>query len=452
MENTLMGTMASSDQLPYSLESEQSILGSVLIDSSCVATVINELKADNFYRRQHRDIFLIVQQMFISGEPIDFITVLEKVGSQNIFADEQDARVYLTSLVQIVPTTSNINAYINIIRDKYALRSLIATFNRVSSASREGGADTAKLLEIAEQGIYDIRQGRQAGELVHISEALGATLDLLQKKSGEGRDEYLGIPTGYHRLDQMMTGLNRSDLIILAARPGMGKTAMALNIAVNVARQNRPVAVFSLEMSKEQLVERLLSSEAYVPSDRLRTGLIEREQWEALAVKTDELARLPIYLDDTGGTTVGDVKARVRRHRGISLIIIDYLQLMYGDRRAENRVQEVSEMTRALKIMAKQLNVPVLVLSQLSRQNERRADEYKRPMLSDLRDSGSIEQDADIVLFLYREVMYNPVTDNPGIAECIVSKNRHGTTGTVKLGWDGQHTKFSNLEHGYDEQ
>jgi hypothetical protein len=214
----------------------------------------------------------------------------------------------------------------------------------------------------------------------------------------------------------------------------MGKTALALNIAINVAKQNKSVAVFSLEMSKEQLVERLLSGEAYVPSDRLRCGMIEHEQWEALAVKTDELARLPIYLDDTGSTTVSDVKARVRRQRGVSFIIIDYLQLMHGDRRSENRVQEVSEMTRSLKIMAKELNIPVLVLSQLSRQNERRGEDFKRPMLSDLRDSGSIEQDADIVLFLYREVMYNPSTEEPGIAECIVSKNRHGTTGTVRLG------------------
>ena len=438
-------------ELPYSLEAEQSVLGSVLIDVDCLPTVISDLKADCFYRRQHRDIFLIVQQMFLSGDTVDFITVLEHVCRENIFPTDQDAKIYLTQLVQVVPTTANVSAYIRIVKDKYALRSLISTFERVSTASREGAADTGELLEIAEQGIYDIRQGKFSNGLVHISEALGMALDQLQRRSGEDRSEYLGIPTGFHGLDRVITGLNKSDLLILAARPGMGKTSMALNIAINVAKQNKSVAIFSLEMSKEQLVERLLSSEAFIPSDRLRCGMIERDQWEALAVKTDELARLPIYLDDTGSTTVSDVKARVRRQRGLSFIIIDYLQLMHGDRRTENRVQEVSEMTRSLKIMAKELNIPVLVLSQLSRQNERRGDDYKRPMLSDLRDSGSIEQDADIVLFLYREVMYNPSTEEPGIAECIVSKNRHGGTGTVRLGWDGQYTKFRNLEPNRDE-
>ena len=318
-------------ELPYSLEAEQSVLGSVLIDVDCLPTVISDLKADCFYRRQHRDIFLIVQQMFLSGDTVDFITVLEHVCRENIFPTDQDAKIYLTQLVQVVPTTANVSAYIRIVKDKYALRSLISTFERVSTASREGAADTGELLEIAEQGIYDIRQGKFSNGLVHISEALGMALDQLQRRSGEDRSEYLGIPTGFHGLDRVITGLNKSDLLILAARPGMGKTSMALNIAINVAKQNKSVAIFSLEMSKEQLVERLLSSEAFIPSDRLRCGMIERDQWEALAVKTDELARLPIYLDDTGSTTVSDVKARVRRQRGLSFIIIDYLQLMHGD-------------------------------------------------------------------------------------------------------------------------
>lgn len=277
-----------------------------------------------------------------------------------------------------------------------------------------------------------------------------STFDRLQRLGGADRDEYLGIPTGYTGVDRVTTGLNRSDLLVLAARPGMGKTAFALNLAMNVARQGKKVAIFSLEMSNEQLVERLLSSEAFIPSDRMRKGQLTSDDWVNLAVASQAISKMPIYLDDTAGITIGDMKSKLRRLRDVSFVVIDYLQLMQsGTRRSDNRVQEVSEMTRSLKIMAKEFSIPVLVLSQLSRGPESRTD--KRPMLSDLRESGSIEQDADIVFFLYRDSYYNDECEEPGIAECIVAKNRHGETGTIKLGWDGQYTKFRNVELARDE-
>lgn len=438
-------------ELPYSLEAEQSVLGALLIDADCIALTMQYLKPESFYRQQHRRIFSVILRMFVAAESIDFVTVLEKVCREEVFPTDQDAKIYLTQLVQVVPTTANVESYARIVQDKYALRSLITAFEQVVSASREGAADAATLMDMAEQGIFSIRQGKEASGFSRIDEVLLATFDRLQRLGGEDRGDYLGIPTGFTLLDYMTTGLNRSDLLVLAARPGMGKTAFALNVAIGVAKQKKKVAIFSLEMSKEQLAERLLSGEAFIPSERMRRGTLGSEDWVNLAVASQVLSTLPIYLDDAAGVTIGEMKAKLRRLRDVSLVVIDYLQLMSGGgRRSENRVQEVSEMTRGLKIMAKELNVPVIVLSQLSRGPESRAD--KRPMLSDLRESGSIEQDADLVLFLYRDAYYNPETEFPGIAECIVAKNRHGETGVVKLGWDGQYTKFRNAEMERDER
>ncbi len=437
-------------ELPYNLEAEQSVLGAMLINAECIPLAISHLKPESFYREQHRQLFSLIMRMFLAAQPVDVVTVLDGVCRENVFLSDRDAKVYLSQLVQIVPTTGNVEAYIRIVQEKYCLRSLITTFEQVVEASREGGHNADELMELAEQGIYDIRQGRDAGGFSRLDEVLPATFDRLQRLGGADRSDYLGTPTGYTRLDSILTGLGRSDLIILAARPGMGKTAFALNIALNVAKAGRKVAVFSLEMSKEQLAERLLSSEALIPSDRMRRGTLTSEDWVHLAVVTQELAKLPIYLDDTAAAGVGEMKAKLRRLRDVSFVVIDYLQLMNGSgsRRSDNRVQEVSEMTRALKIMAKELNIPVMVLSQLSRGPEGRQD--KRPMLSDLRESGSIEQDADQVMFLYREFYYKPETDQPGLAECIVAKNRHGETGTIALGWDGRYTKFRNMELTHD--
>ena len=436
--------------LPYNLEAEQSVLGAILLDSDCVPEVMQYVRPESFYRQQHQQIFSIVMRKFIASEPIDFITILDEVCREGIFPTEQDAKIYLTQLAQIVPTTVNVVSYARIVKEKYYLRSLVTTFEKVVLASRDQSADSNVLMDMAEQSIFDIRQGRDSSGLVPVSDVLVSTFDRLQRLGGADRDEYLGIPTGYTGVDRVTTGLNKSDLLVLAARPGMGKTAFALNLAMNVARQGKKVAIFSLEMSNEQLVERLLSSEAFIPSDRMRKGQLTSDDWVNLAVASQSISEMPIYLDDTAGITIGDMKSKLRRLRGVSFVVIDYLQLMQsGAKRNENRVQEVSEMTRALKIMAKEFAIPVLVLSQLSRGPESRTD--KRPMLSDLRESGSIEQDADIVFFLYRDSYYNDECEEPGIAECIVAKNRHGETGTIKLGWDGQYTKFRNVELARDE-
>jgi len=436
--------------LPYNLEAEQSVLGAILLDSDCVPEVMQYVRPESFYRQQHQQIFSIVMRKFIASEPIDFITILDEVCREGIFPTEQDAKIYLTQLAQIVPTTVNVVSYARIVKEKYYLRSLVTTFEKVVLASRDQSADSNVLMDMAEQSIFDIRQGRDSSGLVPVSDVLVSTFDRLQRLGGADRDEYLGIPTGYTGVDRVTTGLNKSDLLVLAARPGMGKTAFALNLAMNVARQGKKVAIFSLEMSNEQLVERLLSSEAFIPSDRMRKGQLTSDDWVNLAVASQSISEMPIYLDDTAGITIGDMKSKLRRLRGVSFVVIDYLQLMQsGAKRNENRVQEVSEMTRALKIMAKEFAIPVLVLSQLSRGPESRTD--KRPMLSDLRESGSIEQDADIVFFLYRDSYYNDECEEPGIAECIVAKNRHGETGIIKLGWDGQYTKFRNVELARDE-
>jgi len=446
---------ATPQELPYNLEAEQSVLGAVLIDAQCVPEILKYLKPESFYRQQHREIFSIIMRMFIASETIDFITILEQVCREDVFPTDQDAKIYLTQLAQVVPTAGNAEAYARIVREKYYLRSLISTFEQVVGASREGNTDANLLMDMAEQGIYDLRQGRDSSGFTHIKDVIAGTYDRLQRLSGEDREQYVGIPTGYPLLDNVIMGLNKSDLLVLAARPGMGKTAFALNIAMNVAKQKRKVAIFSLEMSNEQLVERLISSEGLIASENLHKGNISLEDWEKIAVATQRLTPLPIYLDDTAGIHIGEMKGKLRRLRDVSLVVIDYLQLMTGGdgskRRSENRVQEVSEMTRSLKIMAKEFNVPVIVLSQLSRGPETRTD--RRPMLSDLRESGSIEQDADIVMMLYRAAYYAKNDPNvpQGEAECIVAKNRHGTTGSVKFGWDGAHTTFTTPELTRDD-
>ena len=434
-------------ELPYNLEAEQSVLGAVLIDSGCIPVVLQHLIPESFYRQQHQMLFSIVMRMFVGGEAIDFITVLDQAKQENIFPTEQDAKIYLTQLVQIVPTTVNVEAYAKIVKEKYYLRSLISTFAEIITAAREGAGDPNALMEMAEQKIYDIRKGKDSSGLVRLDEVILSTYDTLQRLGGKDREDYLGVPTGFTGLDEKLTGLNRSDLLFIAARPGMGKTSFVLNIALNVAKLGKKVAFFSLEMSKEQLAMRVLSSEACVASGRPKTGSLDSEDWVRLAVSSQMLSKLPLYLDDTPGITIGEMKAKLRRLKDVSLVCIDYLQLMQsGGKRSENRVQEVSEITRSLKIMAKEFDIPVIVLSQLSRGPESRSD--KRPLLSDLRESGSIEQDADAVLFLYRDAYYQNEGEegDQSLAECIIAKNRHGETATVPLGWDGQYTKFRNVE------
>ncbi len=433
-----------SAQMPYSLEAEQSVLGCILLDFSCISDVMQYISAESFYRKSHQEIFSVMLSMFSSGSAADYLTILESVRRAEIFESDEDAKVYLTSLAETVPSIANVVSYAQIVQEKAYLRNLLKISQDIMTNVAQKEDDPKKLLDSVEQRIFEIRQGREAGGLTRIDEILIQAYDKLQKLSSEDSAKYKGLPTGFKELDNITTGLNASDLLILAARPGMGKTSFALNIATNVAKKSdKDVAVFSLEMSKEQLALRLLSSEARVVSNALRTGELSSDDWERIAVNAEALSKAPLYIDDTSGITVAEVKAKCRRLRNLGLIVIDYLQLMSSTRRTDNRVQEVSEITRSLKIMAKELNVPVITLSQLARGPEARTD--KRPMLSDLRESGSIEQDADLVLFLYRDEYYNKESD-PHIAECIVAKNRHGETATVQMAWDGKFTKFSGLE------
>ena len=445
--------------LPYSMQAEQSVLGAVLLQADTLTDLIEIVKPEMFYSRQNGQIYSEMVRLFAADKTIDFVTLLDAVASDNVFESPDAAKIYLTGLAETVPSISNAKAYAQIVQEKYLVRQLMGVAKEIlESSSDEPDADL--LLESAEQKIYEIRSGRDTSPLTPLSSSMVETLGTLQKLSGPDADKYKGIPTGFRLLDTVLTGLGHGDLIILAARPGMGKTSFALNIATNVAEQQKvPVAVFSLEMTKEQLTSRILSAKAGIDSQAFRTGALTAADWEDLAVASERLHDAPIFMDDTSGLTIPEMKAKIRRvnqdpvRPKIGLIVIDYLQLMTTGKRTENRVQEISEITRNLKIMAKELNVPIMALSQLSRAVEKQgAGSSHRPQLSDLRDSGSIEQDADCVLFLYREAYYAsqqgddaPVAD-ANTAECIVAKNRHGETSTVPLGWDGAHTRFTDVD------
>lgn len=436
-------------KLSYSLEAEQSVLGSVLIDSSCMNKVAEILiHADYFYLANHKVIYSTMLDMFTLGEPIDYVTVLDKIKT-NDELDYSHFKEYLLKLAQIVPTVSNAEFYADIVRDKYNVRILVNTAKEIIEDASNGETDASELLNSAEQKIFDIRRGKDTRGLQKVSEIVMQTFDRLDMINSQDAGEYIGVPTGIKDLDRVIMGLNKSDLILLAARPGMGKTSFALNIAENVAiNKGKKVAFFSLEMSKEQLVSRILSTKGQIPGQTLRLGKLSDKEWERLIEAGDIVSKSPIYIDDTPGITIPEMKAKLRRLGKCDLVVIDYLQLMSSARRIENRVQEVSEITRNLKIMAKELDVPVLTLSQLSRASEQRTDH--KPVLSDLRDSGSIEQDADIVLFLYREGYYDSaeVDENQdrNSGECIVAKNRHGETRSVPLHWQGEYMRFTAQE------
>lgn len=441
--------------LPYNQAAEKAVLGAVLQDAEIVPKLMEMLRPEMFYVRQNAAIFDEIMRLFAGGIPVDFITVLAAVQAADIFETENAAE-YLTKLAETVPSWTNAENYARIIVEKYRVRQLMNAARSILEQTAEE-TDADLLLESAEQKIYEIRSGRDTSALTPIDSVIMDTYAHLQEISGPNREKYLGIPTGFTYLDTLLTGLGRSDLLILAARPGMGKTSFALNIATNVAkRQNVPVAFFSLEMTKDQLVSRILSSEAAIDSNAFRTGELSTEDWVDLTHASEVIARTHIFLDDTSMITIPEMKAKIRRinqdpgRPNIGLVVIDYLQLMSSGRRTENRVQEISDITRNLKIMAKELNVPIIALSQLSRSAEKNRTDH-RPMLSDLRDSGSIEQDADVVLFLYREAYYDKGEEADSLdAECIVAKNRHGSTGTVNLAWDGVHTRFTNVDYKHD--
>ena len=440
-------------QMPHSLEGEQAVLGSMLIDPDCVKDVMDKLCPSDFYLRQNREIFETIYSMFTYAKPIDGITVCEEMRRVGTY-DEQTTRSYLAQLMEITPTSANVMEYAAIVRDKALLRSVAQAASEITALVQEGIGGAPEILEAAEQKVYAIRRGQSAQDMVPLRQVLPDVLDRLSEM-GESENHLPGLSTGLSAVDQKITGLNKSDLILLAGRPGMGKTSLGLNFALNVAKSSKKtVAIFSLEMSREQLATRLLSSEALVESNRLRTGALRETDWEKIAGAATILNRVDIRIDDNPMLSVADMNAKCRRLDNLGLVVIDYLQLMTSaggqSRYGENRQQIVSDISRMLKIMAKELNVPVVCLSQLSRANEKRED--KRPMLSDLRESGSIEQDADIVLFLYREDYYDEDSEKHNIAECIVAKNRHGETGKVELRWTPEYTAFSTLDRRYDDE
>ena len=450
MADTQMLSLETGVALPHSVEAEQSVLGAILLDPGCISTALEYIKSDSFYLKQHQQLFSLMISMFSTAKSIDYVTVLNEAVAAQIFDSEQSAKVYLAQLMELVPSTANVESYCRIVQERHYLRSLMQVAHEIIDSVNESQGDAKNLLDLAEQRIFDIRQGRDATGLTKINDVIIQAYDQLQKLSSEDRNQYLGLKTGFSALDRITTGLNKSDLILIAARPAMGKTAFVLNIASNVAKlSGKQVAIFSLEMSKEQLVSRMLSSEARISGHNLRMGTLSTEEWVRLASAAEILSQTEIYLDDIPSATVADMKAKLRRLPNLGLVVIDYLQLMTTGRRNDNRVQEVAEITRNLKIMAKELNVPVITLSQLSRSPDSRTDH--RPMLSDLRESGSIEQDADIVMFLYRDAYYNDDSEEQNIAECIVAKNRHGETDMVRLHWDGAHTLFTSLESYRDD-
>ena len=432
-------------QLPQSLEAEQAVIGSMLIDPACIAEVIELLRPEDFYAEEHQRIFETIYSMFNTALKIDPVTVLDRLKAQGYY-DEAGGRAYLMQLMEVTPTSANVKEYASIVRDKSMLRAIANAGAEIQNLAFSGGGSAAEGAELAEQKIYSVRQGREIKGLSPLKSVIMDLYAQLDERSRSDSD-IPGLSTGFRDLDVALTGLNKSDLILVAARPGMGKTAFALNIALNAAKSSgKDVVVFQLEMSKDQLASRFLASEALLDSHKLKTGSLNQDDWIKIARATSVLAKTHLYVDDNPAITVAEIKAKCRRlGENLGLIVIDYIQLMQsGGKRSENRVQEVAEISRSLKIMAKELNVPVVCLSQLSRAAEQRAD--KRPMLSDLRESGAIEQDADIVMFIYRDDYYDAESDDKNVAEIILAKNRHGATGTVELQWIGQYTTFSSRD------
>ena len=438
--------------VPHDTEAEQAVLGSMLIDSACVKDVVDKLRPEDFYLQQNQEIFETIYTMFSYAQPIDGLTVADELKKNGLY-DEATTRSYLYQLMELTPTSANAMKYVDIVRDKALLRSVGQAAGEISRLVQEGVGEAQDILEAAEQKIYAIRRGRSSQDMVHIGQVLAGVLDRLSELS-DGKSGLPGLSTGLSTIDDKIHGLNKSDLILVAGRPGMGKSSLALNFALNVGkRTDKAVAIFSLEMSREQLVTRLLSAEALIDNRKLITGELSEADWCRLAGAASILHRTGIRIDDNPLLSVADMNAKCRRLDNLGLVVIDYLQLMTSaggkSRGGENRQQVVSDISRMLKIMAKELQVPVICLSQLSRANEKRED--KRPMLSDLRESGAIEQDADIVMFLFGDDYYNEESEKRNVAECIVAKNRHGETGKVELRWMPAYTSFDVLETRYDD-
>lgn len=435
---------------PHDLAAEQSVLGSMIIDRDAIISATEILIGEDFYRPDHKAIYDAMVELFSKGEPVDLITLKSKLDEKGITEQIGGIR-YIADLAGGVPTSAHIKKYSKIVEEKSLLRKLIKSSQDISALSYEASEKIDFIMNFAERSIFDIMQNRRTEEFSHIKDVLPKTFEKIEEiYNNQGRTT--GVPTGFVDLDLKTAGFQPSDLILIAARPSMGKTAFALNIVQYAAvRKDTPTAIFSLEMSEEQLVNRMLSAEAHIDAQKLRTGELDQEDWVSIARAMGPLSSAPVYIDDTPGISVNEVRAKCRRlklEKGLGLIIIDYLQLMSGNSsRGENRQQEISEISRSLKSLAREMNAPVIALSQLSRACEARADH--RPMLSDLRESGAIEQDADIVAFLYRDDYYNPDTEKKGIAEVIIAKQRNGPTGTVDLMWLGKYTKFADIQQTY---
>ena len=440
-------------RVPQSLEAEQAVIGSMLIDPRCVPDVMEQLKADEFYSKVNHDLYETMYAMFSYGQTIDPVTVIDQMKVRGVYQENIEA--YVADVMRVTPTAANVLEYAAIVRDRALLRHLGEAADEINSMVASGSGEAEETLESAERLIYGLRQGRSVGGLIPISTVVQNVFDELTAAAESG-SRIPGIPTGLPDLDRLTLGLNKSELILVAARPGMGKTSIALNMALHAAMaEHKTVAIFSLEMSREQLVMRLLSRAALVPSQNLLTGQLTDNQWHSLADAAQTLSTTDIRIDDNPTLTVSDMNAQCRRIQHLDLVVIDYLQLMQSAGSGhswsnESRTQAVSDISRMMKIMAKELNVPVICISQLSRANESRQD--KRPMLSDLRESGAIEQDADVVIGLYRDGYYNKECENPNLAEAIVLKNRKGATGTVELTWLPEYTSFGNVERWHEDE
>ena len=437
---------------PHDIEAEQAVIGSMLTDSDAVTSAIEVLKSEDFYREDNKEIYEAILNLYNRSEPIDIITVKAELESMGKF-EQVGGLEYLAELPDKVPTTANAMKYIKIVEEKSTLRRLIKTANEIIELGYSPTEEVDDIMEGAEKKIFNIMQEKNQKGYSPLKDVLVESFTNLEELYNR-KQHITGVPSGFIELDYRTAGFHGSDLVLIAARPAMGKTAFALNIATYAAvKANIPVAVFSLEMSKEQLVNRILCSEAMVDSNKVRTGKLEEDDWTKLAEAIGPLSEAEMYIDDTPGINIMEIRAKCRKlklEKNIGLVVIDYLQLIQGtNKRGGSREQEISEISRSLKILAKELNIPVIALSQLSRAAEQRPDH--RPMLSDLRESGAIEQDADIVMFLYRDDYYNEDSEKKNIAEVIIAKHRGGSTGTVELLWLGNYTKFVNIEKRFDD-
>jgi len=439
-------------ELPHSREAEESVIGSALVDSASVSVSAEIIRSEDFYFEQNREIYTIIMELFNENSPIDIITVTNRLNQYDKL-DAVGGLNYLKTVAASVATTGNVVYHSRIIKEKSVLRKLITASREISSIAYDGGENLERILEQSEQLIFNVSSSKEQNDIVHIQDVLlTAYEDMVQ--NALNKDKLTGVPTGFDELNRRTGGFHGGELIIIAGRPGMGKSSFAVNIAESASiHSGVPVAIFNLEMSKSMIVNRILCSQALVDSSKVRMGDFTGEDWQQLGAVMDKVAMAPIYIDDTASVTVSEIRAKCRRlkqAKNLGLIVIDYLQLMQGSSRSDNRQQEISEISRSLKVLAKELDIPVIALSQLARTCESRSD--KRPMLSDLRESGAIEQDADMVMFLYRDEYYNKDSEDKNLAECIIAKQRSGETGTFKLGWQGRYTKFVNIDYSAPEE